>query len=309
MDIDAVGLVERHFGRRMVRVSGSEYYSPDGCPWCGGKPGKSDRFRLFLTGNSAGPRVWCRRCGKVAFVDALDSVTELTDEEKNELRLAAIEARQEEQDRRVSTLEKMHECRDHIGYHENTIPNGHGLDYWLAEGITVPLIEKWKLGYCVSCPTASFSPSFTIPYMARGQLWDIRHRLESPNGSGRYRRHMAGLPHLLFNGDGLYRDTDDIYIVEGEKKGIVLEDRTGSNFVAVPGASGFKKAWASKFDRFKNIYVLYDPDATDKAAEVASWFGDRGRIIYLPLKADDFFVRAGASKRDFERFVSIARPA
>lgn len=302
---DIVATVQAHFGLRMKQATAYEWYSIDGCPFCGGTPGKSDRFRLFIDSAQSGPRLWCRQCGKFMFVDSLDKVSSLSRDEIDKIQEEVRAARLAE---RQSALDSMAVCTDHLSYHRNVVPNGKGIDYWLSEGIPVQSIKKFKLGYCHSCPTAPYSSSYTIPYMYDGGLYDIRHRLVNPNGHGKYRRHMSGLPSLIYNADALnVQYGENIFIVEGEKKGIVASDRVGINFVAVAGKCGFKRAWVSKFDRFKTVFVCYDPDALDKASEVAALFGVRGRLVTLPLKLDDFFVKAGGTANDFKDFLAMAR--
>jgi hypothetical protein len=308
-ELTAVATVQNHFGLRLVRSSPAEYYSPDGCPWCGGKSGKSDRFRLFLNGHSAGPRVWCRKCGKVAFVDALNGVGKLSAEDLAHIQKEAAEALAAERQTQKEAIARMNACTDHLRYHKNVIPDGQGADYWFEAGMTLDTIRRFYLGYCPSCPTATYSPSYTLPYTYKGVLYDIKHRLERPNGHGKYRRHAPNLPHMLFNADALDAGTDDIIIAEGEKKTIVLADILGRTVIGTPGASSFMKSWVSRFDRFKRIYVLFDPDALDRSAEVASWFGGRGYVTTLPMKADDFFIQARASVADFDDYMAMARPA
>jgi len=139
---EAVGIVERHFGIALVRVKDDEWRSISGCPQCGdgGKGHNSDRFRLLLNGPS-NPRVWCRKCGYIAFVDALDSARPLSEEDKMKLRMAAIERRQEEQQRQMDALQRMLTCQDHLLYHKNTM-NGEGLEYWWEEGIQTAQVRQ-----------------------------------------------------------------------------------------------------------------------------------------------------------------------
>ena len=307
---DAVMIVESHFGIKMIQVGSDEYRSLNGCPWCGdgGKGKSSDRFRLFVNGATAGPRVWCRKCGRAAFVDALDGVGQITKEELEVLRLAAEERKRVEKEKQKSALAHMASCRDHLLYHANLVDKKQGAAYWAKEGIGEAAIREYKLGYCPQCPTAPYSASFTIPVMAGGVLYDIRHRLESPNGEGKYRRHIAGLPHMLFHMDALKSPANNIVIVEGEKKGIVLESFTGLNYVSTMGMCSFKQAWVPRFDVFKTVYVVLDPGAEKQAVEIAGWFNGRGRVVNLPVKADDFFVSFGGTKSGFMDYLAQARP-
>jgi len=144
--------------------------------------------------------------------------------------------------------------------------------------------------------------------MAYGKLWNIRHRLIGADNGDKYRPHMAGLPAMLFNADYLKKtDTNWILITEGEKKSIVAAQYGFPN-VGLMGKSGFKKEWVKKFDRFRTIYVVMDPDATDRAVEIGGLFGRRGRVVELPAKLDDMFAKYGATKDDVEWFIRVAKP-
>ena len=300
---DPVAFVESKFGIRMRRAGREEWAGP--CPWCGG----TDRFHVWTKGN-----FWCRpapgHCGKSGWLDELDGMKPLTTEERLEQRVAELERKQAEQDRRLSALEKMHESTDHLIYHRNLDANDQARAYWWSEGILQPTVEARLLGYCPICPTAPTHDSYTIPVLCRGKLYNIRHRLCRPNDGGKYRPHVAGLPGMIYNADDLDRsDTDHILILEGEKKSIVISQETGIANIATMGAQSFKPGWAAKLDRFSRVYVCYDPDATTKSAEVADYFGTRGRVMELPVKADDFFTRHSGTKRDFLYYLNTARPS
>lgn len=304
-EYDAVHIAEEHYGLKFKKVGSTEYVSTMGCPWCGdgGKGSKSDRFRLILNGKS-NPRVWCRQCDNYEFLDSLGE----SKIDKIELRLAAIERQQEEQEKRLRVLETMRRSTDHIAYYNNMIDHPEAIEYWCSEGMDLDTIENFKLGFCDRCPTAPYSSSYTIPVMYHGQPYNIRHRLVSPNGSGKYRPHMSGLPSMLFNADSLDTSKDIIILLEGEKKSIIVSQETGYPNVGVLGMKSFNKSWVAKFDKFKKIYVAFDPDAYDESVKIASMFGGRGHVVSLPLKADDFFVKAGANKNNFNEYLYTARP-
>ena len=301
---DPVQFVESRFGIRMHKVTNKEYAGP--CPWCGGV----DRFRIWRDRGN----YYCRpnpgHCGRSGWLDELDGdkVKPLTPEQQLAARVAALEQWKAETDARLSALERMHQSSAHLLYHQNLADTGAGADYWLAEGMTSAII-KHKLGYCASCPTAPGQASYTIPVMAGGKLWNIRHRLVSPNGASKYRPHMPGLPSMIFNADDLKRtDARELLILEGEKKSMIVTQETGRANIAVMGMQNFKPEWAAKVGPwFRTVYVAYDPDATEKAAQVAALFGARGRVVDLPVKADDFFVRYGGTAGQFAAHLASAR--
>jgi hypothetical protein len=71
---------------------------------------------------------------------------------------------------------------------------------------------------------STYSDSITIPYYWKNKLINVRHRLSKPNGTGKYRPEMTGLPSAIFNADIL--DNGDggwVVLVEGEFKAIILQ--------------------------------------------------------------------------------------
>lgn len=302
---DPVAYVETKFGIRLHKVGREEYAGP--CPWCGG----DDRFHIWLKGN-----YWCRpapgHCGKAGWLDELDGQKPLTKEELLELRVSALERKQQELEQRMTVLEQMHQSQDHIHYHKLLTDQGLGFEYWQSEGMKLDTIIKYLLGYCTSCPTLPGYASYTIPVMAAGKLWNIRHRIARPSSEGgKYRPHLAGLPSMLFNYDELKReDSRRVMILEGEKKAMVVTQETGIPSVATMGMQNFKPEWVAKFDdRWHEVLVCYDPDAVGRAADVAKLFGKRGKVVTLPAKADDFFVRHHGTANDFNYFLKTARNA
>lgn len=307
-EYEIVAAAEAKYGVEFKKVTNGEYRSLGGCVWCGssGKGSGSDRFRLFIDGPS-GPRVWCRQCDNYEFLDADNDVGTRID--KIEMRLAAVERKQKEHEDRLKMLEIMKKTTDHVQYYKNMVNNRFdALEYWISQGMNTETIDKYMLGYCDHCPTAPYSASYTIPIMYRQAPYNIRHRLIEPNGTGKYRPHMAGLPSMLFNADNLDNAGNSIMILEGEKKSMVVGQETGFPNVAIMGIKAFKESWVPKFDRFKRVYVALDPDADEDAYKIATMFNGRGRIVELPMKADDFFVIAGGNSDDFMNYVAWARP-
>jgi len=234
-----------------------------------------------------------------------------------ERRLRKIEAEQKrlkrdvnEQRDRVEALERMHQCNDHIGYHNNLTYHPEAVDYWLKQGMEQYTIDSRMLGYCGSCRMdyPDLRPSYTIPVVSNGVLWNIRHRLVDVDGS-KYRPHMKGLPNVLFNADDLRANGEQILIVEGEKKSL-MASQCGWMNVGIMGKRGFKQEWAEKFRKFKRVVVALDPDAEDRAVEIAGLLGRRSYIAELPEKLDDMLNPYGsirANKDDIEWFFGAAR--
>jgi hypothetical protein len=270
------------------------------CPFC--RQAVTDGFVIFANGGYL-----CRKCGAVGWIDENDT-RKPTQAEINAIQIRQIQRRIEEHEKRLTVLEQMHRCTDHIRYHRQMNDDGYR-DYWLGEGMTDTTIDTYRLGACYGCPTDRDRRfSFTIPVINGGKLVNIRHRLIGGDPGDKYRPHMAGLGNTLFNADDVYgEDIRSILIVEGEKKCIIVKQHLGGAVVGTMGKAGFQKPWATRFARFTEVLIALDPDATDRAREMAGWFGDRARIVRLPVKPDDFLVRYGGKIAEFEWFLSLAR--
>lgn len=300
MAIDPVAEAERRWHIQLKRRTHGEYVGP--CPFCNDG---EDRFHVFLDRGN----YWCRQCNAKGW---LDEDKNMSDHEHRlrelEARQHAIERRQAEQEQRLSALERMHASTDHLRYYHNIEVHTDAIEYWDSQGMSLQTMDDYLLGYCPRCPTDNKGrPSYTIPVMAYGKLWNIRHRLIGADDGDKYRPHIAGLPAMLFNADYLTRESETITIVEGEKKSIVLTQMGFPN-VGLMGKSGFQPDWVRKFGRFETVIVALDPDAEMQAVEIAAQFKGRGRVAILPGKIDDLIVRFGATAADIEWFMKMARP-
>jgi len=273
------------------------------CPWCGG----DDRFVIWNTGRYA-----CRpaqtHCSREGWIDENDPTP--PDKDKLlEIRIAALERKEREHDKRLTALERMARCHDHERYHEQMNQDGMR-DLWLSEGFLDETIDAYSLGVCYHCRTDQPDErmSMTIPVTVRGVPVNIRHRLIGGDPGDKYRPHMSGLGNTLFNADDVYSaDTASILIAEGEKKTIVLKQYGLGNVVGTMGKAGFQKHWASRFVRFGEVLIALDPDATDRAFEMATWFGGRAKVVMLPTKPDDFFTIYHGTVAQFREFLRMAR--
>lgn len=289
---EAVRLAEQRWPGLEFNVTGKEAHSS--CPFEGVG---DDRFMVNDVGH-----YFCRQCGKRGWIDD-DRPRALTLEEQNALELRRLQREAQERDRRLSALERMHRCVDHLTYHRNL--GGQDRAYWYSQGISDDSIDAYHLGVCRACPTdKEHRPSYTIPVVNGGKLVNIRHRLITNSGD-RYRPHMAGLGNTLFNADNLYKGFSTMTVVEGEKKSIVLS-QNGIQTVGIMGKAAFPPAWATRFGDFERVNVCLDPDAEDKAVKLARLFGGRGHMVVLPVKPDDFFVMGG-TPAEFQAFVRWAR--
>lgn len=266
--------------------------------------GETDRFRLFLTGKT-GPRVWCRNCGFMAWMDRPEDIKAFSAEDLAALELEMAKRKTAEDEEKKRALELIGKSVDHINYHNNLSAHPDALAYWLESGISEQTVNDRQLGYCPVCPTATYSASYTIPVMYRKKLFNIRHRLITPNGHGKYRPHMRDLPVMLYNADDLDHESIIGLVLEGEKKSIVVSQNTGISNVAIMGKAGFSHTWVEKFRLWEKVIVLLDPDADDRAEQIAGMFKN-GYVVTLPSKADDFFLNGGTAE-DFAYYLNWAR--
>ena len=271
--------------------TGNEAHSA--CPTCGG----TDRFCIFEDGG-----YFCRQCDAKGWLDD-DQHKPITEAQLTQIRIKRLEYQEAEHGRRLSALEIIHASQDHLRYFHNLEVQSSAIEYWDSQGMSLQTIDDYLLGYCPRCPTdGDKRASYTIPVMAFGKLWNIRHRLIGGDPHDKYRPHLAGLPAMLFNADNLTTAGDSIVIVEGEKKSIITAQSGFAN-VGMMGKSGFKPEWSAKFRRFSTVYVALDPDAEAQAVQIAALFEGRGRVVYLPDKVDDLITHYGATHDDIEWFI------
>jgi len=295
---DVIAKAEQRWGLQFKKKTAGEACSP--CPDCGG----DDRFIIFANGG-----YWCRQCGTKGWIDETDRRS-LSPLEKRVFQLEneqrRIREEQQRQDARLSALERMAQSTDHLRYHQALDSASYA--YWLGEGVGAEAIDQYKLGYCYRCPTASNgSPSYTIPVINGGELLNIRHRLITPSG-GKYRPHMSGLGVQLFNADVLAAGAEAVLLTEGAKKAIVA-GQFGFSVAAIMGQRSFKPEWLQAFEQVPTVYVVLDPDAMESAYRLGAMFDKRARVVHLPCKLDDAFVKYGATASDIRDFMRLARPA
>jgi hypothetical protein len=249
------------------------------CPTCGGK----DRF-LFWPNEG---NFWCRQCELAGFVDQ-EAQSTLTEDQLADIEYRKRQARQAEIDRKRTALQQLQAKRNDLAYHRNLNGNsGYVQRKW---GVTEDTIDIFKVGYCNACPTSPYSDSITIPYYWGDSLINLRHRLSSPNGQGKYRPEAAGLPTAIFNAN-IIENEDWLVLVEGEFKVMVLQ-QNGLPAIGIPGATNFKEKWLKLFSPKQMIYVALDPGVESAAIKIVKMFSSAGlqaRLVSIPTKPDDFY--------------------
>jgi hypothetical protein len=274
------------------------------CPICPSGDGYNvDRF-IFTVDKAA---YWCRQCGFGGYVgNGNGSTITLTDDQRADIERQARQVRQKELDSQRTILQTLQAKRNDLVYHRNLKGNtGYVERKW---GLEEETIEWFRVGYCHACPEATYSDSITIPYYEDQALINIRHRLSSPNGDGKYRPEVVGLPNSIFNIDSL--DDGWVILVEGEFKAMVLW-QFGFPTVGIPGTT-FKPEWVKLFLNVDLVYIATDPDpagkkAALKAGKLLRDSGIDSRIVSVPTKPDDYFVVDGGTAAGFSRLLEDAR--
>jgi hypothetical protein len=234
----------------------------------------------------------------------------LTDEQREAWKRAADERKRKEAEDRQSAIERLQRMTGKVeAYHRQV---SQALDYWYSQGLNDSTINGYCLGYCPARPVEPETPSFVIPYFCQTKLIHIRHRLQFPNGHGKYRPEFAGLGNQLFNADTLTNDDfhfgllepNRVLIVEGEVKAMVLE-QIGFKTIGIPGANSWRDEWSENLKGFK-AYICLDPGANgqaDKIGAALKGYNVPVKVVTLPCKPDDFFVRYGGTSSDLMEFL------
>jgi len=301
---EAVSLAEARWPGYDFRIVGNEAHGP--CPICG--KATEDGFILYPEGN-----YFCRPGGCTGWIDE-DQKVRLTSEERAIRKLQAEQKRQAREiannKRRLSALERMARCTDHVTYHKMLDDNDR--KWWHTQGIGDEQIEEYQLGVCYNCPTdKDHRPSYTIPvYDSKwSRLLNIRHRLIGTTNGDKYRPHVAGLPSLLFNSRFVLTEPE-IVIAEGSKKSIVVS-AAGIPTVGIFGCNGFNLAWTAHFAKTERIFICLDPGVEDVATalgdELAKRLACEIRICACPVKPDDFITHYNKTADDFRQMMSWAK--
>ena len=291
----------------------NEYSCP--CPFCSGE----DRFCVWPEEN----RAWCRGCGWKG-----DDIQLLRDLENMTFKEAAEAAGRSDKVRTIPPKARgqvteafpqkgkaftLPDEKEALEAHDRLLKDPEALDYVTkARGISEDTLKHFKLGFEVDDGTGV--RWLTIPHYEKGKLVNIKSRRLPPippDVKKRFKR-VEGCRSILFNGDILQDQSEEIFIAEGELDAITLWDRGIKNVVSgTTGAGSFEASWIDALARVKKVFILYDPDETGQrgARELARRLGyDRAFNVLMPYDYDlnDFFV-AGFEARDFRNLIKEAR--
>lgn len=179
-----------------------------------------------------------------------------------------------------------------------------------ARGLGLEVIDAFKLGLEVDGAGIRW---LTIPHYEKGKLVNIKSRRLPPVPSDKERfKRIPGCRSILFNGDILQENPEEVFITEGELNTITLHDQGIKNVVSsTTGAGSFAPEWIDQLAKVKKIILCYDPDEAGQkgARELARRLGyDRCLNVVFPDGQDvnDFFV-SGKDLFDFQALVNQAR--
>jgi len=289
------------------RKNNKEYSAA--CPNCGAG---EDRFIFWPEDGN----YWCRQCDLKGFILETDQ-SYITDAQREAWKRAEKERKRREKEQENTVLSSISQMEPLIEKYHHQLGMANG--FWQHAGLEPQTIERYKLGYCQSCPTCPNHPSYVIPVYQQNKLVTIRHRLESPPTPGdKYRYHMAGMKAQLFNVDSLKPNGDipfgllepgEVLLVEGEIKSMYL-DQSGFMVVGVPGANIWRDEWGQFFGSNATVFVAYDPGANGAASKTALKLSNIVHRVYqvsLPSKPDDFFVIHNGKIDEFMSFLRWGR--
>lgn len=291
------------------RVSDKEYCCS--CPTCGGQPHASgewpDRCRLFL---GERPRLWCRRCGLVAFPDQFgDSRFQRPSAEElkrfREQREAEAQAKLRSAQRELQLLRDTHLWES---YHDAL--GQAGRQWWRGRGIPDDYQNFWGFGWCSERNAAS------IPLFGYGWTFEnIKYRL-CDESKGKYRYHVSGLSAPLFLCDPDRAIEGHVIAVEGELKSAVLAitlDDPRACIVGIPGLNPSPHITAT-LAQAERVTLILDPgsdrvghDGWSPMGRIVQAIGRSNcRVLILPGKIDDILIAMKASKWDVQQILRQA---
>lgn len=163
--------------------------------------------------------------------------------------------------------------------------------WWERQGLPATAQDYWGLGYK---PNTTWGEAYTIPFSAGGSVINMQYRLlHPPEENNKYR--WAGLGYSSFFTAHPDTVSDVAYICEGAKKAMVYAYHIAPDtqqVYAVPSKSDFASI-AAAMSEHGRVWIILDPDAKDKAMELAREIGSKARIVELPRKLDDAIIKHG----------------
>ena len=195
-------------------------------------------------------------------------------------------------------------------YHKNLTAEHRA--WWRTQGIPDRWQDFWQLGYrpSLAINKTTHRVAYTIPkFDLVGVPVNMDYRIiDPPTEYGKYRP-IRGLPVAPFISNPRMLDFDEVCIVEGSKKAMVLTCHNimpESNLaIGIPSCNswaGVEKI-ARKWET--TVWVMLDHGAEKWAYRLATAIGKHAIVVELPEKPDNM-VLAGATRQDFMALMNAA---
>jgi len=219
--------------------------------------------------------------------------------------------------RAQTALEELRSAQRWLQYHAQM--DRAARDYWRKRGIPDVWQDIWQLGwnYKMKIGIAGGShdtQTATIPLFDETEsVVNIKHRLITPPlGAGKYRYEVSGLSAPLFLASPEAGISENIILVEGEIKAMVLyitlDDRKAC-VIGMPGL-GTSANELNRLEKAQRITLVTDPGSRAEAWRLVKILGrKRCRVLIPPLKIDDGILTAGLGKNDVKQMLNSAVPA
>ena len=259
------------------KSGGYEFHGP--CPKCGGK----DRF---IVSNGF---FRCRICNYSGKIGGNESV----DEEKiKEARVLAEKSIEKQNQKRKSIIEELTNKKPYMIFHRDLVSNPLLINDLQSQGITEQAIKKFIIGYRKKARYYYEGgnylewPAYTFPvfgkYNGKRACISIRQRFIDPlpEGFPRYYPYRSGVGAVIFQ--AVHKNSDIAFVVEGEKKAIVMWCNGLSAF-GIPGIETMKEEWARKIaQKYPKVIVI--PDG-DEDPEKRKRILEKGARIAMKIKS------------------------
>jgi hypothetical protein len=288
-------------------VGRDELHGP--CVYCGGH----DRMAIFTKRSFPHWNWFCRKCHpENGWLDEINPNLKepLSQDKLNEMKLK----RDAEESRRRLELDRVlqdYTSREVWDAYQRKLTDEHRL-WWEKQGVPNGWQDYLRLGYTPEkvyrnkAGELISSPAYTIPYFHQGfSFKTMQYRLfDAPDPNDRY-RFENGLDATFYMTMPDRPLADQAVICEGAKKAMVVSIRAGNDNMTVLGIPS--KSTTGGIEEYVKdcgrVYIVLDPDAIDKARDLARRVGNSARVIDLPVKADDAFLLYGLKQKGWEQFI------
>lgn len=251
-------------------------------------------------------RAWCRRCGYSQFAENVIRASTLPSLTPQELQAIAERAQAERQRREKELQARLSEFTTaELWIELNRRMNEDNRQWWAARGIARDWQDFWKLGYRAE------KDAYSIPYFdVAFHPVTIQYRLthpDQPNDKYRWEYGLHSAPYITRPDMPI---TGPVLICEGAIKAMVthvLGTLGKMQVLAVPSKADFADV-ETLIEKCSRVFILLDPDAGDKARELATNIGQRARLVDLPGKVDDLILDYGLTPHSLRMALKYARP-